>query len=38
MCANTFTVKAPKIAHLSLLTSVGYDRKEVHFKKKITAI
>ena len=26
-------VKAPNIAHLSLLTSVGYNKKETKFKK-----
>ena len=27
------TVKAPNIAHLSLLTSVGYNKKETKLKK-----
>ena len=27
------TVKAPNIAHLSLLTSVGYNKKEIKLKK-----
>ena len=28
-----YTVKAPNIAHLSLLTSVGYNKKETKLKK-----
>ena len=35
-CTVTFpqrTVKAPIIAHLSLLTSVGYNQKETKLKK-----
>ena len=31
--AVTSTVKAPNIAHLSLLTSVGYNKKETKLKK-----
>ena len=27
------TVKAPNIAHLSILTSVGYNKKETNLKK-----
>ena len=27
------TVKAPKIEHLSILTSVGYNKKETNLKK-----
>ena len=30
---ETHTVKAPNIAHLSLLTSVGYNKKEIKLKK-----
>ena len=30
---NQYTVKAPNIAHLSLLTSVGYNKKETKLKK-----
>ena len=30
---NKFTVKAPNIAHLSLLTSVVYNKKEIKLKK-----
>ena len=30
---SVFTVKAPNIAHLRLLTSVGYNRKETKLKK-----
>ena len=29
----TITVKAPNIAHLSLLTSIGYNKKETKLKK-----
>ena len=28
-----YTVKAPNIAHLSLLTSIGYKEKETKLKK-----
>ena len=30
---SLITVKAPNIAHLSLLTSVGYNKKETKLKK-----
>ena len=30
---KTLTVKAPNIAHLSLLTSVGYNTKEIKLRK-----
>ena len=30
---KTFTVKAPNIVHLSLLTSDGYNKKETRLKK-----
>ena len=30
---KVITVKAPNIAHLSLLTSVGYNKKETKMKK-----
>ena len=33
LIVNTLTVKAPNIAHLSLLTSVGYNKKETKLKK-----
>ena len=33
LIVNTLTVKAPNIAHLSLLTSVGYNKKEIKLKK-----
>ena len=29
----TYTVKAPNIVHLSILTSVGYNKKEINLKK-----
>ena len=31
--SKIYTVKAPIIAHLSLLTSVGYNQKETKLKK-----
>ena len=34
---SLITVKAPNIAHLSLLTSVGYNKKETKLKKVYTA-
>ena len=34
MHESTYTGKAPNIAHLSILTSAGYNRKETNLKKK----
>ena len=33
MAQTSITVKAPNIAHLSLLTSVGYNKKETKLEK-----
>ena len=33
MYTSVVTVKAPNIAHLSLLNSVGYNKKEIQLKK-----
>ena len=33
----TITVKAPNIGHLSILTSIGYNKKETNLKKMFTA-
>ena len=34
MHESTYTAKAPNIAHLSILTSAGYNKKETNLKKK----
>ena len=34
LCAKSiYTVKAPNVAHLSILTSVRYNKKETNLKK-----